>query len=1343
MVIILDEINGMEIPDLEFLVTSLKKIPNCIILIVQDSDPGSEKMNFPSFLVHFCQSSDETTLSPLETKESKALVQSMLGTTDVPDSFIEKVVPAAGGNPALIQEVVQNASDSAALIYDEGRWNFDQSKWKYRKGSVRRKMMTRFRKLSSGSKQIIKLLSLSETVNELNIIFDLLDFDAAEFLDCLEELNSGGFIYRKEGQLIFRHQAVQSLIRESIPATLRRSIHDRIAGAIQKKDQYGPGEQAYHLAGGTKPSRALPYFIQENIRLLELARYQESIITAETALEIQSRTKKDKEYFSHLYLNKGIANRALGNLDQAQAAYENSKAISQTLNNRQLLSKAAVGLAGVLWSQGHASVAGENFQIALELAVKIGNASLESQCRLGLGVCWYAEGYNKQALEEAKKAEKICMEKDYPNNMARSLQLMGDIYMVMGQYPESRQCNEKALEIFKNQGQKAQFAAAILNIARTYLDTGHLEKAELQIREAMEIAQEEKQHIVESFSRINLGYLYVAKGEYLRAVRNLERACSDFQKIGFPQPLANSLKMLAVSKEAIGDPEAAEKDFQNSLDLHRSQKDAGGESECLQAMAGIKLKRGSLKEASKLLHGSRKIAYRIKNRIQVSETYYLLSQIYSLTGKTDRAHGLLKISEKLNTDLGRYHHQGRVLCDLGFLKLDSGDVEAAEQYFNQAEKTLEPCGMVPVNLRVLRGLYEISCSKKEIPNQIKIKKKFQKIMKELDDHATIPDLFFRIDPPGFETPTGETGIKLSRILLKSPVYQNTAISLFARTTAAAASRFARAAEDLYQISLNQAVRYGFTAIADQLNLLIHNEPEDKQKGSRKIMRKKTMSDIKPIQQFIRGSRQFFVTSDLNRLLTSVLDQVIDVTSAERGFLMTRNSAGKLRFRISRNIQQNDIVRPEFEISRSIIDHVEKSKKSYMSGDVGEEDLFKQQKSVRELGLRSVLCVPISSEGLIYVDNSLEKGLFTNTEKLLVEIVAEVSSIALENFKNKEKLAATKHALSKENLRLKAELERRYRFGTLVGRCSSMEQIFSILERVADSNASIMISGATGTGKEVVARVIHYNSSRKNNPFISINCAALPENLLEAELFGIEKGVATGVDARMGLIQKADGGTLFLDEIGDMNPATQAKILRVLQEREVVTLGGRKPKKVNIRVISATNKNLKEEMKNKNFREDLYYRLNVIHIELPPLKDRKEDLLPLAMHFLDKYSKEANRDFEGFTPEALRKMGSYEWPGNVRELENAIQRATILETGTKISSASLPHDISGVSIQDEPDEENLFSGDNLDIKLNIEKLETILIRKALNQSGGVKKDAAGLLGVTPRILSYYLKKHHLN
>jgi len=333
-------------------------------------------------------------------------------------------------------------------------------------------------------------------------------------------------------------------------------------------------------------------------------------------------------------------------------------------------------------------------------------------------------------------------------------------------------------------------------------------------------------------------------------------------------------------------------------------------------------------------------------------------------------------------------------------------------------------------------------------------------------------------------------------------------------------------------------------------------------------------------------------------------------------------------------------------------------------------------------------------------------------------------------------------LKRENTNLRNQLKKKYQFKNIIGESPAMQSVFETIGKVADTDSTVLILGESGTGKELIARALHYNSYRKDGPFVPVNCAAIPSELLESELFGHEKGAFTSaIRTRIGRFELANGGTLFLDEIGDMNPNLQAKLLRVLQERQFERIGGVKPIKVDIRIISATHQDLKKAVLKKKFREDLYYRLNVIPIQIPPLRERKSDIPLLVHHFINLYSRSRKKKITGITDEAMKGLMDYQWPGNVRELENMIERLIILSNRERIDLTDFPERIFP-SLSHESDHPIEIPEEGLSLESALNEYEKQLILKALNKSGWVKNKAAQLLHMNRTTLIEKIKRQNL-
>lgn len=481
------------------------------------------------------------------------------------------------------------------------------------------------------------------------------------------------------------------------------------------------------------------------------------------------------------------------------------------------------------------------------------------------------------------------------------------------------------------------------------------------------------------------------------------------------------------------------------------------------------------------------------------------------------------------------------------------------------------------------------------------------------------------------------------------------------------------------------------------------------------MEKEELATLYDISQIINS------ILDIGVLLNKVMDLVIETTGAERGFLMLKEN-GKLKTKVARNIDKRTI---ETEISNTVVNKVFSSGESLLTSDAKADPRFSSSDSVFLYNITSILSCPLVSKGktigVIYVDSITKKKVFTTKNLNFLQGFSNIAAISIEN-------ANLTSKLKEENVVLKRAIGDRYSFKNIVGKNKKFKEILNVIERIIDSKVSILLEGESGTGKELLARAIHNNSQRNKKEFVACYCGAMPETLLESELFGYKKGAFTGAyEDKKGLFEEAHLGTFFLDEVSEIPPKVQVKLLRVLQDGEVRRLGETKSRNFDVRLISATNKNLEDELKTGKFREDLFYRLKVVKITLPPLRERKDDIPILADHFLRIQSKESGKSVTKISNEAIRALVNYLWPGNVRELGNAIHYAVTMARAEEITLEDLPANIVN------PAEE---------VK-SIKKLkewEKEIILRTFKECNYAKVKTARVLGISQRTLHSKLKKY---
>lgn len=504
--------------------------------------------------------------------------------------------------------------------------------------------------------------------------------------------------------------------------------------------------------------------------------------------------------------------------------------------------------------------------------------------------------------------------------------------------------------------------------------------------------------------------------------------------------------------------------------------------------------------------------------------------------------------------------------------------------------------------------------------------------------------------------------------------------------------------------------------------LIFSLYDESQSGVSEQPEAASSAEMKGMLKLSDFNRRLLEIRSVPEQIEALLDAVVEVTDASKGFVILLED-GEPKIAAARNLAQENIPDAVTQLSDSILKRCIETRQPLIVSDAVNDTMFRSSASVLNLQLSSVMVAPLIAQGqllgLIYLGNDNVVSLFEPASLDLLTVFAGQASLILQNAILLDQLATDRDRIAHE---LKAQ-----RFGDIIGSCPSLLQVFQRIEKVAATDINVLITGETGTGKELIARELHRRSNRASGPFIVVNCGAIPENLMESELFGHVRGAFTGaVATRQGSFQAADGGTLFLDEVGEMPLALQVKLLRALQEREVVKVGDHRPQRVDIRVIAATNRDLEASIREGSFREDLFYRLNVINLHLPPLRERGDDVIVLAKFLLAKYATEMNAAVKGFTPKAVEALRTYDWPGNVRQLENRIKKAVVLADKTLIG----------------PEDMDLSAERRARIVPLSQAREDFTRRyivEALERTGGNRTAAAKELGVDPRTVFRYLER----
>jgi len=481
--------------------------------------------------------------------------------------------------------------------------------------------------------------------------------------------------------------------------------------------------------------------------------------------------------------------------------------------------------------------------------------------------------------------------------------------------------------------------------------------------------------------------------------------------------------------------------------------------------------------------------------------------------------------------------------------------------------------------------------------------------------------------------------------------------------------------------------------------------------------------------------------DLEKTLTSILKSFDTHLKLRRGTITLLDpDTETINVRLAHGLSKKSQSKASYKVGEGITGLVVQSGKEIIVPDISKDPRFlhKTRSRKQEKGKQiAFFCVPIKLEGKTIGAMSVDKQADPKNDfDANVRLLNVIATMVAQAVKLNKLVKSERRQLSEENVRLRRELKNHFNIHNMVGTSNAMKEVYRLIEQVSNSNATVLLRGESGTGKDLVAHAIHYNSLRADKPFVKVNCTALPDTLLESELFGHEKGAFTGaLERKLGRFERAHGGTLFLDEIGDFSLNLQVKLLRVIQFKEFERVGGLETIKTNVRIVVATHKNLEEQIKEGLFREDLYYRINVFPIYMPPLRDRKDDIMLLADYFLEKIAAENNKDITRISTPAIEMLTRYHWPGNIRELENCIERAVLLCNDDVIRSEHMPPSLQMIKKDGAVERRSLTE--------IIENKERELIVDALKKFDGQQRKTARELAISERVLGYKIKKYNIH
>lgn len=1251
---------------------------------------------------------------------------------NVPPSLVQMLCPSGRAAFSQIREMVTYLVASGGVDHEMGEYRFQEKRLlDAGTGGLGRLVGGALENLPSAEKELAGVLSIFPGGASRAAVDNLWPHG-----DCTVLLDS----LKARGLVSFRHKAkeivadlagfgLQKLLYDNLAVPLRREYHRKAASMLEqgRGEQRGLSEEiAIHWARSGNAKKAVPLILEsaegsvrsgylaradrlvdEAVRLEDIAsipdafrifalkgriasslgRLDDALAAFDRALEMAIEDCVPADVLGELMVSRGRVFDRTGEMEKALASYSEVKALDGV--GREIKARAMMYMAYPLLRMQRADEARAELIAAIDMMGDRDSEDHAGACN-AMGQVVSALGRLDEAAEWYRESIRIFENLGDASHASAPHYNLGRVLKAVGRKSEALEQMEICIDLGRKKGETITICAALTGISSGLFEMGRLHESRVRGMEALAVAEQlgSKRQAAVNFG--NMGEVAMMEGYPERAEDFFSRSEKAWKDSGDERSVYKVVLLRAELAARQGRAEVARMLFDRAGEMAGSDMDGLELLNLNRIGAKIDLSAGNPEKAVETLDGALDAArgMNARDREAVLRNYRAQALLDLDRGReaeeeADRALGLLALSE----------------CP---------DLEAAVR--------ITRCG-------ALRRL-------------------------GTPDVETIESSLSAIRAPGFKDHLAEGYLELAR----TQAFLFTESGSFQKLEAAQkalkeARRIARSVQNL-----------ALAARVDETEKAIL-EPVAEGGGSEGSAITRKLSDLERLQEITKTINS---EMDLKKLLNLIVDTALEITGALRGFIiLVRNK--QLHFEVARHISEEDIRNPEFEVSHSVAKNVAFSGEPVLTSNAQDDERFRDAVSISELKLLSLLCVPLRSRdrilGSLYIDNPKAVDSFDEYHLEMMITFADQAGIALgnanllkENLDKQGQLAQSKVEIERLNqeLELKVEdqarelvvardslevkqrlLELEYRYDRIVTQSTSMMEVFKVLDRITPTDFSVLILGESGTGKEIIARTIHFNSARRKKGFVSINCAAMAESLIESELFGYMKGAFTGATKdKPGLFEQAHEGTIFLDEIGDMSVEVQKRLLRVLQEGEFMRVGGDRTIKVDVRVISATNKNILSLVEEGLFREDLFYRLNVARVNLPPLRERKEDIPLLIEHFQDLYGSETGK--KAFSPDAVEVMLDHDWKGNVRELENVVRNLIVLKTADRPLTRG---DVLALL-----DIRNHEDRGPMNLKTRIEEYEKEQLLVALKRNAGNKSKTAKELGLSTRGLYKKLDKY---
>ncbi len=1267
---------------LEFLARNSGGKRLLLITTVRSEDARQEPISTFLGKTALMPMTEKIELHPLKKEEVAELLSSMTGIREGIAPLAARIFKGTDGNPLFIEEVMKSIAEDVGAEY-EADWQKKVLQYQENimiPSSIKGVLDRRLGRLDPLSLDILQILALIERPSPLSLIERSVQRDLSDIETIMESLASKGIVkIENNGERSF-------FLGHNV---IKRHILEAIP-AIEKKKLHG----------------------QIGYALLELMDHDAS-----------------SDELAHHFVSAGNQENAvrfsLKAAERASTLYAHERAVQHYRNALHYI---------------HDDPIEQRIEVLLNLA-----ASLLDAGAIEDGISCYEE------VAETSEAEGL----DAP--LALALERLGWAHSLTGKLDVGKEYSEKALKQYENSNDRTGMAKALNNLGFSSARMGFFQDALDCFMRSLQIWNE----LNDSFHSINLinniGLVHYHMGDLDESEKLLQRALDESNKHDHKKMIVASLNNLGIVYKKLNLRTKAIASYEQCLSLEEEMGDKFNIAKTYHNLGELFKTSARYENSIFSIRRAIKIIRYLGEKKEEAFSLDCLGNVYQLMGSINEAQHCHERALSLSRELSDQTQQAYSLLSLSGDSILDGDIEKARQCIRKAVKISDKLENKRIRFKGLIRSMSLSNAEGKFESTLRNYNAFEKITGKgaLDIEDTCEARLLYAEAL-IQTGRRETAQSVLEEIMQDTeeqdlkehawraCYRLAFIAEKEKRVGDAKKLSAEAKQIVQEIAAgirDRELRERYMHHPDRKHLFDMLEKSEKkeetadmiQGGGMKTPPLKMLTTLYEIVQMINS------ILDPDELLEKLMDLTIDVVGAERGLIiLIDENTGDMSVSVARNIEK-ETIKDASLYSHSIVKQAGAGR-SILTLDALNDERFKKSKSVSLYNIRSLMCVPLKIKerviGTVYLDSRSSGPLFSSDDLSFVEALANHAAIAIE----KAHLYAK---LKRENKLLKDVAHERYRFDNIIGKSTGMKKVFSTIERIMDSVHPVLIIGESGTGKELVARAIHFNGPRKNNIFLSENCSAISETLLESELFGHMRGAFTGaINDRKGLFEIAKDGTLFLDEIGDMSLSMQGKLLRAIQEGEIRPIGSKRIIKVNPRIISASNQDIKRLIDERKFREDLYYRLNVLQITIPPLRERREDIPLLVDHFLKKAAGEKKVESLGIDEEVLNLFLRYRWPGNVRELENAVNRLSLIASRNYIDMEAVKSDKDLFSIL----VEKLYVSDAVQDRTRTGSLkdkEREMIISALEESEGNRGKAAKILGVSRATIFRKMKQHNIS